>query len=462
MDKGNKFGSDPYNYSYKRAYGVWCKYRIACWILPIQLLTLSLYTSKMPLMYRRNIKSTVLAALDDFPVILINGARQTGKTTLVRGLVEEKMEVRYETLDDVALLAAVKSDPVGFIKQFSEPVIIDEVQRAPEIFLPIKQAVDTQERPGMFILTGSANILTLPRLADSLAGRMAIITLWPLSQGELSGVVEDFITRAFAAEFSLPDPPPLPRTELLQQIIAGGYPRALAASTQANRALWFQSYITELLERDVRDLSQIRSVTEFPTLLRVLAARSSTLLNLAELSRSTGLQQDTLKRYYSLLQALFLVIPQPAWTANVSRRLMKTPKTTLNDTGLLAHLVGISERRLSQDNLLLGQALETFIVNELRKQLTWSDTGAELFHFRDNKGNETDIVLENRGGEVVGIEVKAAASLRPEDFKGLDKLSTAAKGRFKRGILIYTGDKVLSFGAHYAVPIQSLWSSAGL
>jgi predicted AAA+ superfamily ATPase len=370
--------------------------------------------------------------------------------------------VRYETLDDVALLGAVKSDPVGFIRQFNEPVIIDEVQRAPEIFLPIKQAVDAQERPGMFILTGSANILTLPRLADSLAGRMAIITLWPLSQGELSDVDEDFVTRAFAAKFVVPDPPPMSRAELLGRIVAGGYPRALAASTQANRALWFQSYITELLERDVRDLSQVRSVTEFPTLLRVLAARSSTLMNLAELSRSTGLQQDTLKRYYSLLQALFLVVPQPAWTANVGRRLMKTPKTTLNDTGLLAHLAGISEQRLSQDNLLLGQAIETFVVNELRKQLTWSDAGAELFHFRDNKGNETDIVLENRGGEVVGIEVKAAASLRAEDFKGLDKLSLAAKGRFKRGILLYTGDKVLSFGAHYAAPIQSLWSSANL
>lgn len=172
--------------------------------------------------------------------------------------------------------------------------------------------------------------------------------------------------------------------------------------------------------------------------------------------------QDTLKRYYALLQALFLVAPQPAWTANVGRRLMKTPKTTLNDTGLLAHLAGISEQRLSQDNLLLGPAIETFVVNELRKQLTWSDAGVELFHFRDNKGNETDIVLENRGGEVVGIEVKAAATLRQEDFRGLDKLSLTAKGRFKRGILLYTGDKVLSFGAHYAAPIQSLWSSANL
>lgn len=408
-------------------------------------------------MYRRNIKSTVLAALNDFPVVLINGARQTGKTTLVQGLAEGPNTIRYETLDDVGLLAAVRSDPVGFIRQFREPVIIDEVQRAPEIFLPIKQAVDTHKRPGMFILTGSANVLTLPKLADSLAGRMAIITLWPLSQGEISGTIEDFIDRVFAEEFSISDPAPLTRKDLLHRIIAGGYPRALAASIPANRSLWFQSYITELLERDVRDLSQIRSVTEFPTLLRVLAARSSTLLNLAELSRSTGLQQDTLKRYYSHLQALFLVIPQPAWTANVGRRLMKTPKTTLNDAGLLAHLAGISEQRLGSDNLLLGQTIETFVVNELRKQLTWSDAGADLFHFRDTKGNETDIVLENRAGEIVGIEVKAAASFRPEDFKGLEKLRDTARGRFKRGILLYTGDKVSPFGAHYAIPMQSLW-----
>lgn len=412
-------------------------------------------------MYRRNIKSTILSALRDFPVVLINGARQTGKTTLVRELIEEGAATRYETLDDVALLASVKRDPMGFVRQFEEPVVIDEVQRAPEIFLPIKQAVDAENRPGRFILTGSANVLTLPRLADSLAGRMAIITLWPLSQGELSGVSEDFITRAFAETFSTSAPPPLARSELLRRIIAGGYPRALAASSSANRTLWFQSYITQLLERDVRDLSQVRSVTEFPILLRVLAARSSTLLNLAELSRSTGLQQDTLKRYYSFLQALFLVIPQPAWTANVGRRLMKTPKTTLNDTGMLAHLAGVSEKRLSQDNLLLGQAIETFVVNELRKQLSWSPTGAELFHYRDGKGNETDIALENREGEIVGIEVKAAVTVRSEDFKGLEKLSAAAKGRFKRGILIYTGEKVLSFGAHYAVPIQSLWDRSG-
>lgn len=409
-------------------------------------------------MYRRNIKSAVLSALKDFPVILINGARQTGKTTLVQELVDEKIAVRYETLDDVALLATVKRDPVGFIKQFSEPIVIDEVQRAPEIFLPIKQVVDHQKRPGFFILTGSANVLTLPKLADSLAGRMAIITLWPLSQGELSNVGEDFISRVFAEEFAIPQPAPLARNELLQQIISGGYPRALAASTPANRTLWFQSYITELLERDVRDLSHIRSVTEFPILLRVLAARSSTLLNLAELSRSTGLQQDTLKRYYALLQALFLVVPQPAWTANVGRRLMKTAKTTLNDTGLMAHLTGISAHRLTHDNLLLGQAIETFVVNELRKQLTWSETGAELFHYRDNKGNETDIVLENPSGEIVGVEVKTSTTIRPEDFKGLEKLSATAKGRFKRGILIYTGDKVLLFGAHYALPIQSLWT----
>jgi predicted AAA+ superfamily ATPase len=408
--------------------------------------------------YRRNIKSKVLAALNDFPVILINGARQTGKTTLVRELMESKIVNRYETLDDVALLAAVRQDPVGFLNRISEPIIIDEVQRAPEIFLPIKQAVDSKDKPGMFILTGSANVLTLPKLADSLAGRMAIITLWPLSQGELSDQDEDFITHAFGDSFAIPDPVPLSRDNLLQRIIVGGYPRSLAASSSANRTLWFQSYITQLLERDIRDLSQIKSVMEFPMLLRVLAARSSTLLNLAELSRSTGLQQDTLKRYHSLLQSLFLAIPQPAWTANIGRRLMKTPKTTLNDTGLLSHLVGTSERRLSQDNLLLGQIMETFVVNELRKQLSWSQTDAELFHYRDSNGNETDIVLENRSGEIIGIEVKAAATPRSDDFRGLERLSAATKGRFKRGVLLYSGDKFLSFGNHYAVPVQSLWN----
>lgn len=411
-------------------------------------------------MYQRNIAPTVREIVKDFPVVLINGSRQTGKTTLVRSLLGESGAFRYETLDDVGLLASAKGDPAGFIRQLGGPVIIDEVQRAPEILLPIKQAVDAEQRPGMFILTGSANVLTLPQLSDSLAGRMIILTLWPLSQGELAGVREDFITRVFREEFSVRGLAPLTRAELLSRIVMGGYPRAIAAQSESNRSLWFQSYVSELLERDVRDLSQVRSLTDFPTLLRVLAARSSTLLNLAEISRAMGLQQDTLKRYHSLLQALFLVTPQPAWTANVSRRLTKTPKTTMNDTGLLAHLAGINEQRLTQDNLLLGQALETFVVSELRKQATWSDTRAELFHFRDVSGNETDIVLETPAGEIVGIEVKAAATPRWDDFKGLEKLREIAGKRFKRGILLYTGESVLPFRDHYAVPIQCLWEAA--
>ncbi len=410
-------------------------------------------------MYQRNIRSTVLEVLKDFPVVLISGARQTGKTTLVRSLLNPGNQFRYETLDDVGVLASVKEDPAGFIRQFREPVIIDEVQRAPEIFLPIKQAVDSQQKPGMFILTGSANVFTLPRLSDSLAGRMVILTLWPLSQDELMGARGDLISKVFDEEFSLTKPSPMTRQDLLSRIVAGGYPRALAARSSSNRSLWFQSYVSELLERDVRDLSQVKSLTEFPTLLRVLAARSSTLLNLSEISRTTGLQQDTLKRYFSMLQALFLVIPQPAWTANVGRRLTKTPKTTMNDSGLLAHLAGINEQRLTQDNLLLGQALETFVVSELRKQATWSDTQVDIFHFRDVKGYETDIVLENQAGEIVGIEVKAAATLRWDDFKGLEKLRETAGKRFKRGILIYTGDNVLSFKGHYSVPIQCLWQN---
>lgn len=409
-------------------------------------------------MYKRNLEQTLRSALQDFPVVLINGARQTGKTTLVRGM----SGYEYITLDDVGVLSSAQRDPAGFVRQFTQPVILDEVQRAPEIFLPIKKAVDEAQNPGMFILTGSANVLTLPKLADSLAGRMAILTLWPFSQGELKGIREDFIAWAMADEFRPRQArQTLTRPELLERIVAGGYPRALAASTKANRSLWFQSYLTELLERDVRDLSQVRSLAEFPSLLRVLAARSSTLLNLAELSRSTGLQQDTLKRYYALLQALFLVVPQNAWSGNVGRRLMKTAKTTLNDTGLMAHLAGMEEARLANDNLLLGQALETFVVNELRKQLTWSETPAELFHYRDNKGNETDIVLEDRAGRIVGLEVKATMTVRPDDFKGLEKLRVAAKARFKRGLLIYTGDRLLPFGDYWAVPIEMLWEANG-
>ncbi len=412
-------------------------------------------------MYRRNLTGRIQEALKESRVLLINGARQTGKTTLVQSLVSAAYPAQYVTLDDLSTLAAAQRDPAGFIRGFRGPVIIDEVQRAPEIFLPIKVAVDSDPTPGRFVLTGSANVFTLPKLADSLAGRMEIVTLWPLSQGELAGVSEGFIERICADEFAPAQGPhdaALERDELLARALRGGYPLALGRTSERSRKQWVDGYLTTLLERDVRDLSKVRDLKEFPRLLQALATRSSTLLNLNEISRLIGLQHETLRRYTALLEALWLVVELPAWSANLGKRLVKTPKFTLNDTGLLASLLGINQTRLTREPLLLGQLLESFVVMELRKQLTWSANPAQLYHFRDQRGAEVDIVLERPTGELIGIEVKATTAPNAGDLAGLRALQTLAGSRFQRGILLHTGKTALHFGAElYVLPIAALW-----
>ncbi len=408
--------------------------------------------------FARNIEMNLLEACSDTPVVLLNGARQTGKTTLVQRLSREKLGASYVSLDDLTELTSAKNDPVGFINQLKRPVVIDEVQRAPEIFLPIKVAVDSKRVPGSFILTGSANVFTLPKLADSLAGRIEILTLWPLSQGEIEGGKEDFISEVFAEEMTRLAPAPLDRKDLFERILQGGYPAVRDRAKAEGRRRWHESYRTTLLERDVRDISMIRSVSEFPKLLSVLAARASSLLNLADISRNSGIQQDTVKRYYSLLQALFLVVELPAWFANLGKRLLKTPKIALADTGLWADILGVELGRLQRDPVFLGQSLENFVVMELRKQSTWSQRSVRLYHFRDLKNHEVDVVLEDRSGDLVGIEVKAGATVTARDFSGLRKLKDLTGARFKRGVVLHTGKNAVPFSdGLWALPIQCLW-----
>jgi uncharacterized protein len=409
-------------------------------------------------MYPRHILPHVQAALRDTRVLLINGARQTGKTTLVKALLASGYTAEYITLDDVTILQRAKADPQGFIRDLTGPVILDEVQRAPEIFLPIKMAVDEKRLPGQFVLTGSANVLTLPRLGDSLAGRMEILPLLPLSQGEIEGKQEQFIDWVCGDEFQVAQVPLLPRAELWQRLIRGGYPEVQGRNSQRSRESWFASYVTTLVERDLRDLSQIRDLHDFPRLIDYLATRSATLLNLSEVSRSVGIQHETLRRYTALLEAMYLLREVPAWTARLGKRLVKTPKIILSDTGLIAARLGITEERLPRDPLLLGQMLETFVVLELLKQQGWNQTQVRLYHFRDHNGVEVDVVLELPGGDIVGIEIKATATPGSEDLSGLRKLQSLTGKRFKRGILLHTGTVSLGWGSDlYMLPIAALW-----
>ncbi|MEA3291386.1 MAG: ATP-binding protein [Pseudomonadota bacterium] len=395
------------------------------------------------------------AALADTPVVLLNGARQTGKSTLAREYAKA-LSATYVTLDDATQLAAARSDVRGFLSGLGDRVVIDEVQKAPEMFPAIKMSVDRDRRPGRFLLTGSANVLLLPRISESLAGRMELITLWPLSQGELHAKRETFLEAAFARRlpvFQADD-----EFNLTSAVQAGAYPEAVQRSPGKRRDAWFSSYISALLQRDVRDLSNIDGLTEMPRLLSLLAARVGGLLNMSELSRSSGIAHTTLKRYLSLLQATFLFQPLTAWSSNIGKRLIKSSKIHLIDSGLVAHLAGFSDCGTQSGRIFFGHLLETFVVSELRKQAGWSDLRVNLFHYRTTGGREIDILLEDASGRLVGLEVQASATVTRKDFSGIDALAESVGDRLLRGIVLYTGRQAASFGKrHAALPISALW-----
>jgi predicted AAA+ superfamily ATPase len=412
-------------------------------------------------MIKRNISQFVLDALSDTPVLLLTGARQTGKSTLVKTITEHSHPARYITLDNATVLAAVKHDPTGFLSGLDGPVVIDEVQRAPELFPAIKAEVDRNRRPGRFLLTGSANVLLLPRLSESLAGRMEILSLWPFSQGELEGIHELFVDSLFAAKFH---PHPLPKESLSSlhtRVTNGGYPEAVSRTKEDRRRAWFESYITTILQRDIRDIANIDGLTSLPRLLAMIASRAPSLLNFSELSRTLAMPQSTLKRYMTLLEATFLIQHLPAWSGNLGKRLVKTSKLVMSDTGLMAHLLGANKERLATGGII-GPLLENFVVMELIKQITWSSTKPQIFHFRTQTGQEVDIVLEDRAGKLVGIEVKASSTVTAQDFKGLRALAETTGKRFHRGIVLYTGAGSLPFGPElYAIPVNALWHKRG-
>ena len=410
-------------------------------------------------MFPRHISSRLLEALSDSPVVLLHGARQTGKSTLVQQIASQSHQARYLTFDDTAVLAAATGDGPGFLAGFDGPVVLDEIQRAPELFLAIKADVDRNRTPGRYLLTGSANVLMLPKLSESLAGRMEILPLWPLSQGEIADHCEGFIDRLFSGkpiQASCPDTDDEPA--LTDRMLAGGYPEAYRRKRPRRRRAWFNSYVSTILQRDVRDLANIESLSALPRLLSLLASRVGALLNHAEVSRSLGIAQTTLKRYMALLEATFLVCLLPAWSGNLGKRLVKSPKLYLNDTALAAALIGQTHADGLRQLQLLGPMAENFVVTELRKQATWSHTEPSLYHFRTTAGREVDIVMESPSGELVGVEVKTSATVNSNDFKGLRVLAQAAGKRFRQGVVLYQGRDVVPFSKTlHAVPMANLW-----
>ena len=412
-------------------------------------------------MHPRHIAPLLAESLSDTPVVVINGARQSGKSTLAQSVSADKATPRrYLTLDDAVVLNAAKSDPAGFIQGLQGPVTLDEVQRVPELFLPIKAAVDRDRQPGRFLLTGSVDVMLLPGIADSLAGRMAVLTLWPLSSAEVGGSAT--LNRAdalFSDDLFGLNLPPCDKDALMAQWLGGGFPDALARSSAPRRAAWFDAYVQAILQRDLRDLANIEQLTEIPNLLHLLASRSATLLNFAELSRTAGMAQTSLKRYFALLEMLFLVVRLPSWQRNPSKRWVKAPKVFLPDSGLLCHLMVTTAERMNAQPNLLGAVAETWVLSELLKHVAFTQEGLTLWHYRTQTHIEVDFILENRAGQICGIEVKASTTVDSKDFKGLRHLQETEPAIFQRGIVLYAGRELVPFGDQlWAVPM-SVWTA---
>lgn len=410
-------------------------------------------------LYPRHIQPRLLEALADSPVVLVHGPRQCGKNTLARA-VGDTAGYSYFTFDDDVLRAAATADPVGFIGDLGNRVVLDEVQRVPGLFTSIKAAVDRDRIPGRFILTGSANVLLLPSLADSLAGRMEILRLHPLAQAELAGHQPGFLDALFQGGFKTASHPRLGR-ELAERIVAGGYPAALTRSSSRRRTVWYRDYIETQVQRDARHLARISAMDALPRLLTLAAGQTARLLNVADLSAPFQLSRPTIREYVTLLSRLFLLEELPPWHSNRLSRLIKTPKLHLGDTGVACALLGLNAETLANDRALLGQFLESFVFQELRRQASWHEEQIAFYHFRDKDGVEVDMILEADGQRLAGIEVKAAATVIAADFKGLHKLKAAVAERFAGGVVLYDGESTVPFGDDlFAVPIRRLWEPA--
>lgn len=408
-------------------------------------------------MKERNITTAIATALKDTPVVLVNGARQTGKTTLVKGIAR-KRRATYFTLDDHGTLDAALNDPAGFVASLGDFAVVDEVQNAPNIFRAIKASVDRDRRPGRFLLTGSANVLALPRMGDSLAGRMEIITLHPFAQDELAGRRSTFIDALYKARLPLAYTGTADRSALARRAFAGGYPEVRTRKAPARRAAWYKAYITTILQKDVRDISNIADLTTLPKLLAQLALRSGNLLNLADVARDLDVPHSTLRRYMALLETTFLLTPLRPWANKRAKRLVKAPKVHLADSGFATWLCGINSPNDLVKNPMCGHLLETFVTGELRKLATWSKAAVETFHFRMDTGREVDLVLEDAQGRIIGIEVKASASVDHRDLAGLMELRAAAGPKWVRGIVLHAGPGITPFSRDlHAVPISAAW-----
>ncbi|MCM2478605.1 ATP-binding protein [Serpentinimonas maccroryi] len=408
-------------------------------------------------LFPRWIEPRIAEALLDTPVVLLAGPRQAGKTTLVRQIAA-RQGLHYITLDDELTWLSARADPVGMVRNLGRAVI-DEVQRAPQLLLAIKKSVDEDRRPGRFLLTGSANLMALPTVADSLAGRMETLSLLPLSQSEIESRSANWIDSAFAGQLLKVERPAL-GLELVERVLRGGYPEAVARASAKRRRAWARQYLDALILRDVRDVAGIDKLDQLPRFLRALAQTAGQMCNYTQLGAQVGLDGKTAARYLGVFEQMYLLKRVDVWARNRLKRAAKTPKLQFIDAGLLAALLDLSAEEVQRDRTRFGNALETFVFAELLKHTTTAEGDYRLLHYRDADQVEVDVVIENAAGQLVGVEIKAAATVKPSDLRGLKKLASLAGSQFKLGVLLYDGAETLPLGdGIWAVPMSTLWGA---
>lgn len=403
--------------------------------------------------------SRVVDALVDTRIVVLQGARQVGKSTLANQMLADRDGILV-TLDDPESFAFASADPTGFVAQAGDGMlVIDELQRVPELVVAIKAAVDRDQRPGRFLVTGSANLLDLAATHESLAGRAERVELYPLSQRELAARDGSFIDTVFGASVPRDFSSELRRSDYLERAGAGGYPEVLRRRTTQRRDDWYAAYVSQIVRRDAADISGLQRLADLPRLLRLIAARMGTTMVWSSLAADAGIPRRTLDPYAALLDTLYLTHTIPAWAVNLTSREVKQPKVFPVDSGLAASLLGLTAATLGPTAALAGPLLECFVAGELRRQLGWADQRASLFHYRDSRGAEVDFVLETPDGRVVAIEVKAAATVTSRDTAGIALLRDRLGDRFVRGYVLYTGDRPVGVADRVtAVPVEALWA----
>ena len=414
----------------------------------------------MTVLIARLLKPLVEEGVDDARIVFLAGARQTGKTTLIRRITraDGQRPMREVSLDDTATREAAVSDPVGFVAGLDGPAFIDEIHRAPDLLLELKKAVDTDTVPGRFVITGSADMLSSKRILDALPGRIDRFVLWSLAQAEIHGAQTNIVDALFAARPPQLTGAPVGLTEHAELVVAGGYPEALERRPGRSRSRWFDGYIAGSLERDLDQLAELRRAGDMEHLLRLLASQTANLFKADPIANRLGMDRKTVKSYVGLLSQMHLVHELPGWRPGLGAREATTPKMYISDVGLLCHLLGADAGRLLQDDQVKGKGCETFVINEILKQASWAQTETRAFHYQ-RREEDVDLVLENRAGDIACVEVKAAATLRKDDWKWLAKLRDVSGTSFRAGVIVAAVAQTTPLGDRlWAVPYTALWT----